>query len=374
VGCDAVGMTLQVLLEQAARRANRYLDDLPTRSVAPTSDALSRLVDLDGDMGNAPVDPSAVLALLDDVGSPATVASAGPRYFGFVIGGSLPAGLAASWLASTWDQNAGLVAASPVAAAVEEIASKWSLEVLGLPATSAGAFVTGATMANFTGLAAARHAVLAAVGWDVEQDGLTGAPPVAVIVLVDGVADADSWATDAHKWLNVPYDSGLAFVREPAAPRAAMAQSAAYYISGERREPTHYTPETSRRARGVEIWAVLRSLGRTGLADLIERTCALATRFADGLQAAGFEILNDVVLNQVLVSFGTDERTRHVIAAVQQDGTCWCGGTRWHGRDALRISVSNWATTEDDVDQSIAAIARAASATSERPVAGHARG
>ena len=449
-------MSLKILLEQTARRANRYLDDLQTRGVAPTSDALRRLGELDGDMRSAPIDASTVLALLDDVGSPATVASTGPRYFGFVIGGSLPVGLAASWLASAWDQNAGLVATSPVAAAIEEIALKWSLDVLRLPATTGGAFVTGATMANFTGLAAARHAVLAAAGWDVEQDGLTGAPPVTVVVgaeahasllkalallglgrntvvtvptdaqgrmradhlpalapgqpaivclqagnvntgafdparevcarahaadawvhvdgafglwaaaaparahLVDGVADADSWATDAHKWLNVPYDSGLALVREPAALRAAMAQSAAYYISGAQREPMEYTPETSRRARGVEIWAVLRSLGRTGLADLIERTCALATRFADGLRGAGYEILNDVVLNQVLVSFGTDERTRQVIAAVQRDGTCWCGGTRWHGRDAMRISVSNWATTEDDVDQSIAAIARVA--------------
>jgi glutamate/tyrosine decarboxylase-like PLP-dependent enzyme len=446
---------MHALLDQVARRANRYLDDVQTRSVAPTSHALSRLDELDGDLGSAPVDPSAVLALLDDVGSPATVASTGPRYFGFVIGGSLPAGLAASWLASTWDQNAGLVAASPVAARVEEIALKWSLDVLGLPATAAGAFVTGATMANFTGLAAARHAVLAGVGWDVEQDGLIGAPPVTVIVgaeahatlhkslallgfgrrtvvtvptdgqgrmradalpvlvpgqpaivciqagnvntgafdsareicayahaadawvhvdgafglwaaaaperahLVDGIAEADSWATDGHKWLNVPYDSGLALVRDPAALRAAMAQSAAYYISGEQREPMHYTPETSRRARGIEIWAVLRSLGRAGLADLVERTCTLATRFADGLHGAGFDILNDVVLNQVLVSFGTDDRTRQVIAAVQRDGTCWCGGTRWHGRDAMRISVSNWATTADDVDQSIAAIVRA---------------
>jgi glutamate/tyrosine decarboxylase-like PLP-dependent enzyme len=182
--------------------------------------------------------------------------------------------------------------------------------------------------------------------------------------LVDGFADADSWATDAHKWLNVPYDSGLALVRESEALRAAMAQSAAYYIAGEQREPMLYTPETSRRARGVEIWAVLRSLGRTGLADLIERTCALATRFADGLRNAGYEILNDVVLNQVLVSFGTDARTRQVIEAVQRDGTCWCGGTRWHGRDAMRISVSNWATTETDVDRSLAAILRAAAAPS----------
>jgi glutamate/tyrosine decarboxylase-like PLP-dependent enzyme len=449
-------MSVHLLLEQAAQRAHHYLDALPARGVAPNQEALARLTELDGDLQDAPVDPGAVLALLDDVGSPATVATAGPRYFGFVIGGSLSVSLAANWLASTWDQNAGLVAASPVAAAVEEIALKWVLKVLSLPPTAAGAFVTGATMANFTALAAARHAVLAGVGWDVEADGLHGAPPVTVVVgaeahatllkalallglgrntvvtvptdgqgrmradacpefspdqptivclqagnvnsgafdpapeicesahaasarvhvdgafglwaaaapsrahLVDGVADADSWATDAHKWLNVPYDSGLALVRDPAALRAAMAQRAAYYISGEQREPMDYTPETSRRARGVEIWAALRSLGRAGLADLVERTCALATRFAEGLRGAGFEILNDVVLNQVLVSFGSDEQTRDVIAEVQRDGTCWCGGTRWHGRDAMRISVSNWATTAADVDQSIAAIVRIA--------------
>jgi glutamate/tyrosine decarboxylase-like PLP-dependent enzyme len=449
-------MAPHALLRQAAQRATRYLDNLDHRTVAPTPEALSRLAELDGVLGDAPTDPSDVLALLDEVGSPATVASAGSRYFGFVIGGSLPAGLAASWLASAWDQNAGLVAASPVSAAVEEIALRWLLDVLNLPADCGGAFVTGATMANFSALAAARHAVLAAAGWDVEADGLIGAPPVTVVVgaeahatlyktlallgfgrtrvvtvppdeqgrmradafraldlrspaivclqagnvnsgafdparemcerahaagawvhvdgafglwaaaaperahLMDGFAEADSWATDAHKWLNVPYDSGLVFVRDPGALRGAMAQSAAYYIAGEQREPMHYTPETSRRARGIEVWAVLRSLGRAGLADLIERTCTMATRFADGLQKAGYEVLNDVVLNQVLVSFGSDEQTRQVIQAVQRDGTCWCGGTRWHGRDAMRISVSNWSTTADDVDCSLEAMVRIA--------------
>jgi glutamate/tyrosine decarboxylase-like PLP-dependent enzyme len=463
-------MSTHVLLQQAVQLASRYLDGLETRSVAPTSEALAGLAELDGELSDAPMYPSAVLALLDELGSPATVASAGPRYFGFVIGGSLPAGLAANWLATAWDQNAGLVAASPVSAAVEEIALRWVLDVLRLPATSAGAFVTGATMANFTALAAARHATFARLGWDVEGDGLIGAPSVRAIVgaeahatllkslallgfgrnrvvtvptdpqgrmrvdafralaveepaivclqagnvntgafdpvsevcalthaaggwvhvdgafglwaaaaperahLVDGVADADSWATDAHKWLNVPYDSGLALVRDPAALRAAMAQSAAYYIAGEHREPMHYTPETSRRARGVEIWAVLRCLGRAGLADLIERTCAYAARFADGLQNAGYEILNDVELNQVLVSFGTDETTRRVIEAVQRDGTCWCGGTRWHGRDAMRISVSNWSTTSADVERSLAAIVRvAAQVTGNVPAHGPAR-
>ena len=449
------------LLHEAADLASRYLEHLPDRSVAPHPDAVDHLPALDGDLDAQPMDASAVLRLLHAVGSPATVASAGPRYFGFVIGGSLPAALAANWLAGAWDQNAGLVAASPVASALEEIALRWVLDVLALPATAGGAFVTGATMANFTALAAARHAVLAGRGWDVEADGLVGAPPITVVVsaeahatllkalgllglgrnrvtsvptdaqgrmradalpglaagdptivcvqagnvnsgafdpvrdicdrahaagawvhvdgafglwaataparahLVDGVADADSWATDAHKWLNVPYDSGLALVRDPTPLRAAMAQSAAYYIAGEQREPMLYTPETSRRARGVEVWAALRSLGRNGLADLIERNCRQAARFADGLRQAGYEVLNDVVLNQVLVSFGRDARTREVIQAVQRDGTCWCGGTRWHGRDAMRISVSNWSTTDADVDASLAAILRVASATAD---------
>jgi glutamate/tyrosine decarboxylase-like PLP-dependent enzyme len=451
-------VTSHGLLYEASQRASRYLDTLRTRRVGPTPEALDRMAELDGDLGDASLDPSVTLALLDEVGSPATVASAGPRYFGFVIGGTLPAALAANWMASAWDQNAGLVAASPVSAYLEEVALKWLLDVLRLPNASGGAFVTGATMANFTALAAARHAVLEAVGWDVEADGMVGAPPVTVIVgaeahatlykalallgfgrnrvitvptdgqgrvradalpklligrptivclqagnvnsgafdparaicaeaksagawvhvdgafglwaaaaptrahLVEGVDAADSWATDAHKWLNVPYDSGLVFVREAAALRAAMAQSAAYYIAGEHREPMHYTPETSRRARAVEVWATLRSLGRAGLADLIERTCALATRFADGLEDAGFEVLNDVTLNQVLVSFGSDARTRAVIDAVQRDGTCWAGGTHWHGREAMRISVSNWSTTSDDVDRSLEAIIRLATA------------
>jgi glutamate/tyrosine decarboxylase-like PLP-dependent enzyme len=441
-------------LDSAASRAQLYLDTLHTRRVAPDSDTLARLGALGGRLPEVGEDPGEVIALLDEIGSPATVASAGPRYFGFVIGGTLPGALAASWLATAWDQNAGLVAASPVAAALEEITLAWLLEVLQLPAGAAGAFVTGATMANFAGLAAARHAVLADAGWDVEAEGLIGAPAITVIAgteahatlfkslallglgrkrvqlvatdeqgrmrtdslpridgptivciqagnvnsggfdpaeaicewahaggawvhvdgafglwalgapsrasLASGVPNADSWATDAHKWLNVPYDSGLAFVRDPAALRAAMAQSAAYYVAGEQREPMYYTPETSRRARGVEVWAALRTLGRTGLADLMERTCSLASRFASQLKAAGHEVLNDVVLNQVLVSFGSDEVTRRVIREVQAEGTCWCGGTVWHGRTAMRISVSSWATTEADVDQSVEAIVRAA--------------
>ena len=444
----------QSLLEDASRRSLHYLKTIEERRVFPSPEDLANLAKWDAPLPSNPTDPSDVLALLDDVGSPATVATAGPRYFGFVTGGALPVTIAANWLACAWDQCAGLEALSPAASAIEAVALKWLVELFGLPPGTAGGFVTGATTANFTALAAARHAVLAQVGWDVEAKGLFGAPPITVIVgeevhvsalkalamlglgrervvqakadaqgrmradalpriagptivclqagnvnsgafdpaaeichaahaagawvhvdaafglwaaaaparahLLPGVADADSWATDAHKWLNVPYDSGIAFVRNPEHLRAAMSVNAAYLVRGEKREPNQFTPEMSRRARGVEIWAALRSLGRAGLADLIERMCQYATRFAEGLRAAGCEILNEVNLNQVLVSFGSDDKTRHVIAALQREGTCWCGGTVWHGRAAMRISVSSWATTPADVERSLDAILRAA--------------
>ncbi len=445
------------LLRDAARRAATYLDGLPARRVAPAPEAVARLDALGGPFPDGPSDPEGVLALLDTIGSPATVASAGGRYFGFVTGGTLPAALAANWLAGAWDQNTAFVTMSPVVAAIEEIALGWLRGALGLPPGCGAGFVTGATMANTTALAAARHAVLARAGWDVEADGLFGAPPVTVVVgaeahatvhkalglvglgrtrvvpvpvdgpgrmradalpplsdrtivciqagnvntgafdpareicaaahdvgawvhvdgafglwaaaaparvhLVDGFADADSWATDAHKWLNVPYDSGLAFVRDPAPLRAAMTISAAYLQQGDTREPSQYTPEASRRARAVDIWAALRSLGRSGLAAMIEGCCRHAARFADGLRAAGYAILNDVTLNQVLVSFGDDDRTRRVIAAVQAEGTLCAGGTMWQGRAAMRISVSSWATTDADVERSLAAIVRIAGET-----------
>src|SRR2546425_461747 len=296
------------LLDAAAAYATRYLAGLATRPVAPTDEALERLATLDRPLPQSPADPRAVLEELDRVGSPATVASAGGRYFGFVIGGSLPVTLAANWLAGAWDQDAGLGVAAPGAARIEAIALRWLLDALGLPSGCA----------------------------------------------------ADSWALDAHKWLNVPYDSGLALCRDGAALRAAMAASAAYLVQGTGREPDDYTPELSRRARGVEIWAALASLGRPGLADLVERCCRHATRFAERLRAARYEVLNEVVLNQVLVSFGPDETTRRVIARVQTEGTCWCGGTVWHGRAAMRISVSSWQTTDQDVERSVEAIGRGA--------------
>lgn len=442
------------LLRTTAERAIRYVNELPERRVAPDAAALAGLERFDEPLPDGPDDPERVIALLDEAGSPATVASAGPRFFGFVIGGSHPVSLAANWLAAAWDQNAGAFTASPVAATLEQVAQRWLIDLFGLPPTTVAGFVTGATVANLTALAAARNAVLARVGWDVEAQGLAGAPELTVVVgdevhpsllkglgllglgrervlrvpvdaqgrlraealprtsgpaivcvqagnvntgafdpveeiaakaheagawvhvdgafglwaavapgrahLVRGIGAADSWATDAHKWLNVPYDSGLAFVRDPEPLRAAMGVTAAYLPDSMMREPAAHAPELSRRARGVEVWAALRALGRSGLADLIERDCRHAARFAEGLRGAGFEILNEVVLNQVLVSFGDEATTRRVVAAIQDDGTCWAGVTVWQGRTAMRISVSGWATSEDDVERSLTAMVRAA--------------
>ncbi len=438
------------LLLDVATRAGRYLSEMDQRSVAPAPEALQNLAEFDEPLPAGPTSAERVLEMLDRLGSPATTVTAGPRFYGFVHGGSLPAALAANWLAGAWDQNAGLWISSPIGAALEENTSRWLLDVLRLPPECGCGFVTGATMANFTALAAARSSVLEQTGWDVEAEGLSGAPHVTVVVseeshpsvlkslsllglgrrrvlavptdsmgrirvrqfpkltppaivcvqagnvntgaidpvgeisalahasgawvhvdgafglwaaaspelahLVAGVEQADSWATDAHKWLNVPYDSGLAFVRDPRALHRAMALAAAYIPVAEHRDPGMFTPELSRRARGVEIWAALRSLGRSGLAGMIERTCGHARRFAEGLRTGGCEVLNDVVLNQVLVSFGGPDTTHRVIDQIQRDGTCWCGVTKWQGRVAMRISICNWATTEDDVDRSLAAM------------------
>jgi glutamate/tyrosine decarboxylase-like PLP-dependent enzyme len=445
---------MKTLLVETAERAARYLEEIANRRVAPLPADVARLEALAGPLPELPSDPSEVLALLDDFGSPATVATVGGRYFGFVIGGSLPAALAANWMAGAWDQNAAMQIMSPVAAKLEEIVLAWMVDLLGLPPGSGAGFVTGTTMANFTALAAARTALLQRAGWNVEEDGLFGAPPIHVVVgdevhvsllkalsmlglgrsrvtrvpvdaqgrmrpealpaldertlvcvqagnvntgafdaageicahahaagswvhvdgafgywaaasrryapLLAGAGAADSWAIDCHKWLNVPYDSAVAIVRRPEYLQAAMAMSAAYLTPGAGREPSHFAPEASRRARGVELWAAMHSLGRTGLAELVERNCQQAKLFADRLRVAGFTVLNDVVLNQVLVSFGSEEDTLRVIADVQKDGTCWCGGTRWHGQAAMRISVSSWATTEEDVERSAAAMIRIA--------------
>jgi glutamate/tyrosine decarboxylase-like PLP-dependent enzyme len=442
------------LLDDAAQRAGHYLESLSTRCVAPGEEAVAALAKFARTFPEQSSPAEAVLAELDEIGSPATMASAGGRFFGFVIGGALPVTVAANWLATAWDQNAGLVVTAPTNAALENVSLRWLKDLFHLPVQCAGGFVTCATAANFSALAAARHALLGRAGWDVEAQGLFAAPPLTVVVgdevhasvqkalalvgfgrdrvvrvpvdaqgrmridafpqvddhtivcvqagnvnsggfdpiaeicerahahdawvhvdgafgmwaaaaparapLARGIEAADSWATDAHKWLNVPYDSGLVFTRNADALRKAMSVGGAYLAQEEDRVPYQYTPDFSRRARGIEIWAALRQLGRAGLADLIERTCRYAQQFAAGLRGAGYRVLNDVVLNQVMVSFGSAERTREVIARVQRDGTCWCGGTVWQGHTAMRISVSSWATTEADVARSLAAILRVA--------------
>lgn len=436
---------MSTIISDAAQRAERYLSQVHARRISPTAAALQALNTLDIPLQDGPLPAQQVLAELDEYGSPATLFTTSPRFFGFVIGGSLPAALGANILAAAWDQNASLRLTSPVASLLEETANRWLVDVLGLPTGTAASFVTGATMANFTCLAAARHAVLAQAGWDVEARGLFNAPPVRVLVgdevhvtvlkalgmlglgrenverlpvdgqgrvqagslpkihspsivclqagnvntgaidpideicsrlapgqawvhvdgafglwasaspalsdQLKGVEMADSWATDAHKWLNVPYDSGLAFIRQLEHLKASMSTSAAYLVTSAQRDPHEYTPEFSRRARGVEIWAALRSLGRQGLAEMVERCCSCARQFAQGLTNAGFSVLNEVNLNQVLVSFGSPQVTLKVIQMIQEQGTAWCGGTTWQGKTAMRISVSNYATSSQDVER-----------------------
>jgi glutamate/tyrosine decarboxylase-like PLP-dependent enzyme len=448
------------LMMDAARRGARYVESLSLRKLYPSSEAIERLHQLDQPLQDASIDPLEVLETLDALGSPATVASTAGRYFGFVIGGSLPVARAANILATAWDQNAAIYASSPVGSFLEEVCRKWVLSIFGFPPESAVGFASGSTMGSVSSLAAARHALLREAGWDVESQGLFGAPPITVVVggeahasifkalsmlgmgrdrvvrvpadgqgrmraellpdisgptivcvgagnvntgafdpikeisaaaksngawvhvdgafglwaaaspelahLVAGIEDADSWSVDAHKWLNVPYDSGMAIVRNPTDLRAAMSMSASYYMEGGARDPWDWVPQISRRARGVEIWAALRSLGRKGLAELVEKSCAHAARFGEALAAAGYQVLNDVVLNQVLVSFGDEDTTKRVIGRIQEDGTCWCGGAVWQGQAVMRISVSCWATTEEDVERSLDAILRIAAEERDR--------
>ncbi|MEV5632299.1 pyridoxal phosphate-dependent decarboxylase family protein [Micromonospora tulbaghiae] len=448
---------LRHLFRRAADHAADYRLSLPDRPVGVPVDQAALTRAFAGPLPDAPTPPEQVLAELVAAAEPGLVASAGPRYFGFVIGGALPSATAADMLAAGWDQNAFNAVASPASVAAETVAGAWLKELLGIPATASAGFVTGGQAANTAGLAAARHQVLADAGWDVARRGLIGAPAVRVFAgaerhatvdrslrllglgtdalrpvptgpqgaidpdalaaalrdagpgptivclqagnvntgacddlrracdlvhryggwahvdgafglwaaaspstrhLVDGLEAADSWACDGHKWLNLPYDTAFAFCARPDAHAAAMSLAAAYLVgSGGVPAGADLTAESSRRARGFAVWAGLRELGRDGVAALVERCCALARRFADGLTAAGFEVVNDVVLNQVLVGFGDDARTDRVVAAVQADGTCWAGGTTWRGRRLMRISVSNATTTEADVDRSVAAIA-----------------
>jgi glutamate/tyrosine decarboxylase-like PLP-dependent enzyme len=451
--------------ERALRRAAEigidYLASLSDRHVGPRADAATIGERLPAELPEGPTDPIAVIEELASAADPGVVASVGPRYFGFVVGGQLPAAAAADWLTTAWGQNAVVHALSPAAAAAEETAGAWMLELLGLPSDASVGLPTGAGLGNAIGLAAARHAVLAREGWDVEAGGLYGAPEITVIIgeeahatlltalqylglgrdrvvrvptddqgqmvadaaraaidavdgpvivaaqagnvntggfdpvgeiasaleghpnawlhvdgafglwaavsprlrhLVDGVERADSWSTDAHKWLNVGYDCGFVAVRDPSAHRAAMSMTASYLMRSEQRENWEWVLDSSRRARGFVLYAAIRSLGREGIEALVERCCALAARMADRLREVdGIEVLNDIVLNQVLVRFGDDdERTRQVIESVQADGTAWMGGTTWKGKAAMRISVSNWSTTEADADRTVEAILRAA--------------
>ena len=442
------------LLADAAERGIRYLTDLNARSVYPEASHIAHLEELLlAPLSDGPTDASEVLSFIDEFGSPATVASAGGRYFGFVTGGALPASLAANWLAGAWDQNCFGFVSSPTVALFEDAALRWLKDVLRLPDNAEGALVTGATMASFTCLAAARHEVLRHAGWDVESRGLFGAPEITVVVgdevhasilkvlamlglgrdrvkrvsvdeqgrmraelmpefggptiiclqagnvnsgafdpateiipharakgawvhvdgafglwarvspslapLAKGFEAADSWSTDAHKWLNVPYDCGVAFVREPEALRRAMSISGSYLMLGERRDSIDVTPDSSRRARAIDVWAALKSLGRSGLAKLIEDNCSQAKWIANELEKANVEVLNDIVLNQVVVAFGDDERTKKVISTLQRSGKCWFGGTTWHNRQAMRISISSWATSKDDLEKTLAAILEA---------------
>jgi glutamate/tyrosine decarboxylase-like PLP-dependent enzyme len=456
------------VLVRAARHAQEYLAGVGERPVRASATAAELRAALGGPLGDAGESPVAVIDRLADAGTVGTVATQGPRFFGFVVGGSLPVATAADWLVSTWDQNAGIHVLSPVVSIVEEVAIDWIRDLVGVPSTWSAGFVTGCQMASFTGLVVARHKVLRDAGWDVEALGLPGAPAIDVIVsdeahytifmalrmaglgastprrvptdgqgrmiaseleamlkggtgpciicaqagnvntgafdpiariadlaaargawlhvdgafglwarvspslapLVEGVERADSIAADAHKWLNVPYDCGIALTAHPAAHRAAFTLGAAYIVSSEsERDPHEFVPEESRRARAVPVYAALRSLGRAGLRDLVERSCACARRMAGALDGQpGVRVLTDVVLNQVLVRFepsdgsNADDWTREVIRRVQADGTCWLGGTTWHGMVAMRISFSHWATNDEDVDRSAAAILRAAGA------------
>jgi glutamate/tyrosine decarboxylase-like PLP-dependent enzyme len=444
----------RALLADGARRGADYLETLDARPVFPREADVLRLRDaLDGEMPDEPAQDAEVLAFLDAYGSPATVASAGGRYFGFVTGGTLPASLAAHVLASAWDQNSFSTISSPAAALFGDTSLRWLKGIFGLPAEAIGALVLGATAANFAGLAAARHAVLKRAGWNVEEQGLRGAPEVSLVVgaeahgtifkvlpllgfgrahihrvpvddqgrlradrlpriagptiaciqagnvnsgafdpareivdwarggnawvhvdgafglwaaaspqrraLMDGFAGADSWATDAHKWLNVPYDCGIAFVRDPDALRASMSISGDYLMIGSK-DAIDLTSDGSRRARGFDVWAALKALGRSGLAELVDRNCDQAAWLADELRRSGFEVLNDVVLNQVVVAFGDDARTKATIERLQKSGDCWCGGTRWRGREAMRVSVSSWATSQADMEKTLQAIRGAA--------------
>jgi glutamate/tyrosine decarboxylase-like PLP-dependent enzyme len=446
-------------LDRAHRRALEWLDTLDDRPVPARATIAEVAASLGTELPEHGTEAAEVVDLLASTCDPGLAAIPSGRFFGFVMGGTHPAALAADWLVSAWDQNSGLRLVTPAHSAVEDVASSWLLDLLGLPDESAVGFVTGGTMANFTGLAAGRDEVLRRAGWDVSVNGLQGGPRVRVLVgaerhdtvdlalrylglgepepvaadeqgrvrtealqqalaagdgptivvlqagnvhsgafddfrpaveaahahgawvhidgafglwaaasatyrhLLVGADGADSWATDAHKTLNVPYDCGLAIVRDQAALKAAMGMHGDYMVHDEAGEPFDKVPEISRRGRAFPVWAVLRALGRSGVEQLVDRMCGHAARFAESIDAvSGAEVLNDVDFTQVCVSFGSDDRTRSVVQAVLDDGTAWMSGSRWRGRSVLRISVSSWATTERDVERSLEALRRAAAA------------
>jgi glutamate/tyrosine decarboxylase-like PLP-dependent enzyme len=439
------------LLDKTIHQVKDYLENQDTMPVIPEKETIKSLDQLDFDLPKSSTSSEQVMDLLHEIGSPGTVTSSGGRYYGFVIGGTLPVALAAHCLSGAWDQCAGLHVLSPVGEKLEIVAGRWLKELLGLPEEAGTGFVTGATMGNFTGLATARHSILKELGWNVEAQGLYGAPEIQVVVgeevhvsilkalsllgfgservvrlpvddqgrikvenfsfenkptivclqagnvdsgssdpfekliplakekgawvhidgafglwaaasdsykhLVKGVELADSWSVDLHKWLNVPYDSGITICRYPELQRAAMSVNAAYLPPGTP-GPYQFTPGLSRKARGVEAYAALYGLGSSGVSELINRSCRHAKTFAEGLKGAGYQVLNQVVLNQVLVNFG--EKTPEIIEGIQEDRTCWCGGTNWQGKEAMRISVSSWKTSDEDVERSLAAIIRIA--------------
>lgn len=444
-------------MQDAFERVETYLSGITQQRVFPSAEQLELLGHFDESLPEHSSEALEVLRLLDTYGSPNTVASQGGRYFGFVTGSVTPAALAAKLLGTAWDQNNGPRLSSPIAAKLEGVALEWLRQLFALPEGTTGAFVTGATMANFIGLASARHALLKKQGWNVEEDGLFGAPEFRVVIseeshstvfkalqmlglgrncvtkiptdeqgrmrardlpdldantlvcvqagnvntgafddiaeicakakpadawvhldgafgmwaavsekhqhLTEGLNQADSWASDGHKWLNTPYDCGIAFVRDARAHRTAFMLSNAPYLQfgkTEAREPLEYTPEASRRARGIEVWAAIKELGREGIADLIKRNCEQAQLFTKGFREAGFDVPHEVVINQVMIGFGNDETTKQVIRAVQDEGVLWAGATVWKGKTYMRLSCSSVATTIEDVEKSLESIIRCA--------------
>lgn len=435
------------VFDTAYSASRRYTHSLNDRPVMPTQDAMERLASLQEPMPHTGADPADVIKLLDDIGSPATVATTSGRFFGFVVGGALPVSIAANWLASAWDQNAGTWILSPISGDLEIIAGAWLLDLLDLPRDAVFGFVTGATMATFSSIAAARSSLLKRQGFDVKQTGLAGTPPLRVVMseeihptniaalhyagighdqieqcptdeqgriiveqmpsldantlvllqagninsgsfddfnticdmanavgawvhvdgafglwaraskeksyLTEGIELADSWSVDGHKWLNLTHDSAVYFCRDREAVNDVFGVSATYLVNNEKRQPNHFTPELSRRARGVEFWAALKSLGSEGVASIIDQSCKHAQSFAEGLDDAGFDVLNDVVLNQVVFAAGDETQTRAVLERIQASGRIWLGPTTWKERYAMRISVSSAETTHADVVEAL---------------------